>query len=241
VIVVDDGSTDNAVEVLREELRPLFKSRKWKWFKQKNAGPASARQHAAKKARCDYLLFMDDDDICYPDELERFALAARRGGAIIACILGMHPESENTFPPTAQLPGRTGKDLRPVGWTPIGGDLALTAFINVAGYAHGLYNRKIFKKLGGFSKARDAVFEDFEFLVRALAAGYTIDIIPEVLMLYRRTKQSRSMGQDIFVGHLNSLKPLAKLLPPHLRGLLLPLRQEWYKRHCQRREGGSVS
>ncbi len=35
-----------------------------------------------------------------------------------------------------------------------------------------------------------------EFLIRALAAGYKVDVIPEVLMLYRRTKQSRSMGQD---------------------------------------------
>ncbi len=149
VIVVDDGSSDPAVKILRQKLKPLFRARNWHWIKTEECyGPAAARNHAAEIARGDYFLFMDDDDICYPDELERFALAAQRGGAIIDCILGMHPESENTFPPTAQLPERNGKALRPVGWTPIGGDLALTAFINVGGYAHALYNRQVFKRVG---------------------------------------------------------------------------------------------
>jgi len=237
VVVVDDGSTDPAVAMIQKDLAPLFKAKGWTWVRQDNAGAAAARNRAAKLARGAYYLFMDDDDIAYPDELERFALAAARGGSVIACILGMHPESENTFPPTAHLPERQGSGTRPVGWTPIGGDLLLTSFINVAGYAHALYERKMFKKLGGFTSGKDVVFEDFEFLVRALAAGYSIDVVPEVLMLYRRTRQSRSMGPDIFRGHLNSLQPLAQLLPSHLRPLLLLARQEWYHRHCQRRDG----
>ena len=237
VIVVDDGSTDRDVETLRAELAPVFHEKGWRWLQQDNAGPAAARYRAAKKASGEYLLFMDDDDIAYPDEIERFALAAQKKGDIIACILGMHPASENTFPATAQLPERNGTATRPVGWTPIGGDVALAAFINVAGYAHALYRRKMFLKLGGFKSGKEVVFEDFEFLIRALIAGYRIDVVPEVLMLYRRTRQSRSMGQDIFAGHLNSLQPLAALLPPALRGLLLPLRREWYERHRQRRDG----
>jgi len=237
VIVVDDGSDDLAVTKLRDELTSSFKAKKWQWITQKNAGPAGARNHAAKMARGDHLLFMDDDNVAYPDELERFAKAAAQGYDIITCILGLHSDSQLAFPPTAQLPDRQGRGARPVGWTPIGGNVLLASFINVLGDTNSLFRRKVFEKLGGFSSGHDVVLEDFEFLTRALIAGYTIDVIPEVLILYRRSQSSRSMGHDIFKGHINSLKPIAALLPPALRPLLLSIRCEWYQRHCQRRDG----
>jgi len=236
VVVVDDGSTDPDVEKLKDELKPLFAEKKWCWVRQDNAGPAAARNRAAKVARSDHLLFMDDDNVAYADELERFARAAQKDYDIITCILGLHPESELVFPPTAQLPERQSAATRPVGWTPIGGDLALAALINVLGDTNSLFRREVFEKLGGFPIHSAAVLEDFELLTQALAAGYRIDVIPEVLLLYRRTRQSRSMGRAIFEGHVNSLKPIAELMPPALRALLPAVREEWYQRHCRRRD-----
>ncbi|MDD3288180.1 MAG: glycosyltransferase family A protein [Alphaproteobacteria bacterium] len=237
VIVMDDGSTSSDVELLKNELQNLFKRRNWRWLRQENTGPAIARNQAANHAVGSYLLFMDDDNIAYPDELERFALAAQRDPEIVACIIGMHPDSQMAFPPTLQLPERQGAGIRPVGWTPLGGDLALSVYINGLGETNSLFRRDVFQKLGGFHCNNRANFEDFDLLIRALIAGFHIDVLPEILMLYRRTCLSRSMDSTMFEGHINSLRAIADLMPPALRPLLLTLRHEWYERHRSRCEG----
>lgn len=236
VIVIDDGSTDTQVDALQQELAPLFTSRKWRWEKRPNAGPSAARNHAATLAKGTHLLFMDDDNIAYPDELERFAAAAASGSDILSCVIGLHPDSDMSFPPTAHMPERNGSTTRPVGWPPLGNAPGLAPFINKFGETNALFRREVFEKLGGFQGDRDMMFEDFDLFLRASLAGHSIDVVPEVLLLYRRHKASRSMGSTIFRSHIDTLKPLAALLPPFLRPLLLTLRHEWYERHCQRRD-----
>lgn len=61
VIVIDDGSTDNSVE--------LIKSRKEKNIfivQQKNAGPAAARNKGIDAATANYIAFIDADDYWMP-------------------------------------------------------------------------------------------------------------------------------------------------------------------------------
>ena len=65
IIVVDDGSTDGSAEVARSFGAPVVS--------QLNAGPAAARNHGAKMARGDVLLFTDADCAPDPDWIERMA------------------------------------------------------------------------------------------------------------------------------------------------------------------------
>lgn len=62
VIIVDDGSTDNSVVVLKK-IRINFPL---KLIKQKNSGPAVARNKGAKNAKADIIIFLDSD--CVPKE-----------------------------------------------------------------------------------------------------------------------------------------------------------------------------
>ena len=60
VIIVDDGSTDNSLEAIKQ-----FTSRKeqyWHVIHQENAGAAAARNLAIENAHGDYLVFVDADD-----------------------------------------------------------------------------------------------------------------------------------------------------------------------------------
>ena len=59
VIVVDDGSSDNTADIVHSFAAV-------KYFRQDNAGPASARNLGAKMAQGDYLAFTDSD--CIPHE-----------------------------------------------------------------------------------------------------------------------------------------------------------------------------
>lgn len=57
IILVDDGSTDNSLKVLK-----TLKNPKIKIFSKPNGGASSARNFGISKARGEYLLFIDSDD-----------------------------------------------------------------------------------------------------------------------------------------------------------------------------------
>ncbi|MDD5773556.1 MAG: glycosyltransferase family 2 protein [bacterium] len=68
IIVVDDGSTDNTLKLVRAFPVTLIS--------QSNKGPATARNTGAKKARGEILFFLDADVILQPDALGICANAA---------------------------------------------------------------------------------------------------------------------------------------------------------------------
>jgi len=62
IIVVDDDSTDNTVEVLA----PF--GDKIRYFKQKNQGPSAARNYAMREAKGNWIAFLDSDDLWVPEK-----------------------------------------------------------------------------------------------------------------------------------------------------------------------------
>jgi len=66
VIVVDDGSSDNTLEVLDRISDPRLVV-----VSQENAGPAAARNSGMQKAQGEYIAFLDSDDVWYPDFLQQ--------------------------------------------------------------------------------------------------------------------------------------------------------------------------
>lgn len=73
VICVNDGSTDNSLEILREYEK---KSSKIKVIDQVNSGVAITRNTALKHAKGDYLAFLDSDDFVRENYLSRLYDAA---------------------------------------------------------------------------------------------------------------------------------------------------------------------
>jgi glycosyltransferase involved in cell wall biosynthesis len=72
LIVVDDGSTDNSQDIIREQkdsrILPIFK---------KNNGQGSAFKAGIARASGDYIAFLDSDDLWEPNKLERCAQILR--------------------------------------------------------------------------------------------------------------------------------------------------------------------
>lgn len=66
VICVDDGSTDNTLNILRKIEK---KSKQVKVFTQKNTGPGFARKLGFQKSSGDIVLFYDSDDSLYDEDV----------------------------------------------------------------------------------------------------------------------------------------------------------------------------
>jgi len=67
IIVVDDGSKDNAKEVLAS----YIKQGKIRYIYQENRGLSAARNTGLKAAQGKYIKFLDSDDSLYPEQIER--------------------------------------------------------------------------------------------------------------------------------------------------------------------------
>ena len=72
IILVDDGSTDNSLEIIKQ-----IKNEKVRIYNKKNGGPSAARNFGIKKAKGEYLLFVDSDDDMAQDYVQKMVLAFR--------------------------------------------------------------------------------------------------------------------------------------------------------------------
>ncbi len=67
IIIVDDGSTDNTIEILQEY------GSKIKLFTQRNQGPGKARNIGIEHSQGEYIAFLDSDDLWFPWTLDVYA------------------------------------------------------------------------------------------------------------------------------------------------------------------------
>lgn len=65
VIVVDDGSTDNGLEIVQQ-----YRDSRLRLIRQANAGPGAARNRGLKASKAPFVAFLDADDEWLPEFLE---------------------------------------------------------------------------------------------------------------------------------------------------------------------------
>jgi glycosyltransferase involved in cell wall biosynthesis len=99
LIVVDDGSTDDTAAVLqaRDDVDVFVR--------QTNAGPAAARNAGIRRARGEWIGFLDSDDVWTPDALRLHAQAVAEKG-VQPIVLGesRFENLDGSAPDAAQLP-----------------------------------------------------------------------------------------------------------------------------------------
>ncbi len=168
VIVVDDGSTDATpaeLERFRGEVRVV---------RQDNRGHAAALNRGMGEARGDYLAKCDADDIWKPGKLERQLEALVRHPEIDIAIssawfFGLVEEPRVTYPSAGLLEPR---------------ELARRLYTaNFVCASSLLIRRRLYQQLGPF--AEELACEDYDYWLRALAAGGVFFYDPSPLVRYR--------------------------------------------------------
>lgn len=85
LIVVDDGSTDSSAEIVKSIHDPRIV-----YLYKDNGGVSSARNYGVRKARYDWILLLDADDILYKDCLEHLFSPVKEKDTIDICCGKYH-------------------------------------------------------------------------------------------------------------------------------------------------------
>lgn len=189
VIVVNDGSSDG----IEEWFSRSVKDPRVTLISKSNGGQSSARNLGIRKARGEYIAFLDADDLWSPDKLQKQVKALDEDPASglayswVACI----DES-------GKLNGRVRKNYAE-GW--VWPDLILRNIVECGSNA--LVRRVCLDKVGQFDGSINGV-EDLDLCLR-LAHHYTFRLIPEPLVYYRQHSSNFSSSWLVMEARLTQL------------------------------------
>lgn len=173
IIIVNDGSTDNSLEVAQRYMFqefPLIES-PVRVINQVNKGLSSARNTGIMNATGDYVMFLDADDVLLENALEKITQEIQRTNAdVIAPSFQEFGKSNRTV----ILQGFSMEDLK---------------VANRLGYFCAI-KRSVLLEVGGYSPRMVYGFEDYHMWFDIFSRGKTFALIQEVLVMYRVKEKS---------------------------------------------------
>jgi len=193
VVVVDDGSTDESLSLIK---RLAERDPRVRLFAQPNRGAASARNRAMAEARGELFALLDSDDEWMPDYLATQMSTLRR-----------HPEvsivTANVFERDGPADGQpywpASDTLRPLSLLDLIQQEDAVCIMSV-------FRREVHETIGGFDETFVRGSEDYDFWLRAAAAGFLFLQQRRPLGFYQRRPDSASASQ------LNMLEGICRAL-----------------------------
>jgi glycosyltransferase involved in cell wall biosynthesis/GT2 family glycosyltransferase len=193
IVLVDDGSPAAEAQRYLESLEDEFTKRDWQIIRQQNSYLGAARNRAAEAARGQYVLFMDDDNIAMPHEVETFMSAAQHSGAdVLTCASAVFSETPPAEPSYV--------------WLPLGGAAGAGMFRNVFGDANAFWKRSTYLELGGHTTDYGVGHEDWELFAEAVLSGAKLELVPVPLFWYRVNAKGMLRAGDSSADHARSAR-----------------------------------
>lgn len=203
VIVINDGSTDNTLEVLS-----AIQDSRIKVFSYENGGLPVARNRGISQATGEFITFLDADDLWTSDKLE-LQIAA----------LQQHPEAGVAYSWTAFI-DENSEFL--YAWAPLFYEgnvypqLLIRNFISSG--SNIIVRRQFIEASGEFDPLLKSA-EDWDYYIR-LAALCPFVLVPKYQILYRRSSQSMTSKVDVMEKYILTVTERAfQAAPPELQYL----------------------
>jgi glycosyltransferase involved in cell wall biosynthesis len=182
VIAVDDGSTDDTLEVLRrygDRVRLL---------QQPNGGPAAARNLAVRESRGEYLAFLDADDLWLPGHL-RVLMSYLQAHPDIRVAYGewlvWPADADGSYAPLAMPPLVDSPDVDPAnsGW--VYPALLVDSIIHIIA---AVIHRSVYDAVGGFDQTL-RTGSDWDFWIR-VGRRFPVAKLRRPVAVYRQNPTS---------------------------------------------------
>jgi len=199
VVVVDDGSTDGSVDVIRSFGPRII------WEAGPNRGACAARNRALALSSGEFINFLDADDLLLPEKVEKqlHLLASDEADIVFSQV--------HIFDDQTQ---RAQEDLHP---TPRGDPLRYL-FIYPFQTAAALHKRAWLERVGGFREHLSRG-QEYDLHLRLAAAGARIIVQPDRLVRCRdhsgprisRRRPDADHNLNIFLNLLHEIEHWGKL------------------------------
>lgn len=169
IIVVNDGSTDNSLELLKgygDKITTIV---------QQNAGVSAARNNGVENSSGEYLAFLDADDVWLPEKIEKqlHRFESERDLGLVHVGVEEIDSIGNVL--QTRLDGMSGQ---------VSHEFLLFERAVVLGGGSGLLlPRRVFDEVGAFDLNLQTS-ADWDLFYR-LSRSYNIGFVPEILLKYR--------------------------------------------------------
>lgn len=181
LICIDDGSNDGSFDLIREYQKSDSRIRV---VTEANAGPSVARNNGLRRARGEYIAFLDADDFFEPEMLEKlYRLASAEKLDIAIGRYDLYVNRKAIFRPNI---GSDHGEIYEGGRVTSGGEYPNEILSSTTGYLwNKIFRRRFIEEINLTFPGEIRVFEDVYFTVSALALAERIAKCPEILVHHR--------------------------------------------------------
>ena len=177
LLVIDDGSKDNTVEVVQQLCREDSRIRLLR--NEQNMGVAKTRNRGLELCAGQYVALLDSDDLWHPQKLQlQLKLAEETGAALIYCSYGIMDEQGKSVKGDYLVPEKT--------------DFSAILRENVVGCSTVLLTPEV---TAAYRFETNYHHEDYVLWLRLLQDGYRAAGCRQVLVQWRYIANSRSFDK----------------------------------------------
>ncbi|CAD5962250.1 putative glycosyltransferase RT0329 [Planktothrix tepida] len=181
IIIVDDGSTDNTLEIIQHYIEKYQSASLIRYIFQPNQGVAAARNLGIQEARGEFIALLDQDDMFWPEKLAHQVACFQANPDVAIVNSGWRLIDQNNnrisdIEPWHNLPNLTLETW--VTRTPI-----LPSAL--------MFRREAWQQIGGFDSRFNGV-DDVDFIWRLALREYSAIWLPEITVNYRQHQETVS-------------------------------------------------